>query len=600
MADKEVKAAIDRRNEQRARGLLNYFREGLALDGATEGKALGDALDWAATDMRETAELYTRAAMRGGKSLADTLKAQAAGFALMAAGLRKLPAQRAEVPPSGQLPPRPNVQTDQPDVSGLKAFVAERVAVERTGRTECPECGEVPTGTDVERACEAFDEVSGTWVKFPDRHHFTPCGHTIPKGATASEIAEYLRGGIEQQQEALGEQQEDGSLLVKAADMPEFMDPSPAPWASGPDGERAEDPTPTVLDLGVVRMVEASPGVAVNAEPLSLTVPAGPAVIGLQFEDPAPPSWKRDPGGARVSFADLRALLGKDFEATGLPEHVSHSQIEGFGGGCGTQALLQRSETLGVVQVPQWANVGGTAYHYAVEEIEKLLRGTDGDAALSGIKASGGVRKVWERAFRRSMQETADASPVPIERWRASSKGLENQTWWAVEGETMLGRYVIERINELPRGWRRLEAVELGFLIDVEGVPFKGFIDQVWAVLQDEGPMRAGDVLIDDLKSGRMAPSRQQLGRYAQALLRQWQADKPISSRIWGRFWDARKGAWSDPIDLLADYSEDALALDVLGTDSLKRSGAFLPRETTFCGGCSVKHACPIFAARGA
>jgi hypothetical protein len=618
MADKEIKAAIDRRNEQRARGLLNYFHEGLGLDGATEGKALSDALDWAATDMRETAELYLQAQMRGGKSYADNLKTQSAGFALMAAGLRKLPAQRAEVPPAGELPVE-ILPTAKP--GAVQAFVAERVAIERTGRNECPECGEVPTGTTVTVGEDVWLPDTQQWSTAPGETVYTPCMHPI------------------------GTRQADGSLLTKADEVADYLsgaseetpvlqfeDPAPAPWASGPDGDRAEDPAP-VTDLGIVRMVERPPGSGrwENAEPLSLTAPAGPAVVGLeyttgervalppslpagmqtagptwrtiaaaftQFEDPAPPSWKRDPGGARVTFADLRALLGKGFEATGLPAHVSHSQIDNFGGGCRAQAIMQRSTTLGVVQVPQWANVGGHAYHYAVEEIEKLLHGSNAAAAAEGVKASGGSAKIWNRAFRRAMQETADASPVPIERWRASNKGLENQTWWQVNGETMLQRYVDARLAELESAWRRLEHVELQFEIDVEGVPFKGFIDQVWAVLQAEGPMRPGDVLIDDLKSGKTDPTRQQLGRYAQALVRQLQGTTPISSKVWGRFWDARKGTWSAPIDLLADYTADALTLDVLGTDASKRSGAFLPRETTFCGGCSVKHACPIFATR--
>jgi hypothetical protein len=148
-----------------------------------------------------------------------------------------------------------------------------------------------------------------------------------------------------------------------------------------------------------------------------------------------------------------------------------------------------------------------------------------------------------------------------------------------------------------------LPALEHEFVMDVEGVPFKGVIDQVWEVTAPHGGMLPGDLLIDDIKSGSTPPEREQLEEYALWLSR---FGGGHDRRIWGRFVDVRNNeiVSAPVIELLSGQTDaggseawERLAFQVADTAQVKASGSFAPRRNNYCNGCPVKHACPIMRA---
>lgn len=475
-----------------------------------------------------------------------------------------------------------------------------------------------------------------------------------------------------------------------------------------------------VADLGVVKMAQQADGTYANAEPISIDIPAGPAVVALQFADPpaaggaqvahvpygsngtVPPGVSvqfADPAGtftsARVGamaaeaeqvraavrrdgeleawlsggtsvmppirndresepvapskldsistiftpeqsaafvtprtntpelkaeaaamFADPKPLPGATPPMPGRvlswadvrkeptlapPEHGSFSQ-GGTLDECGLQYRLQRLEPE-VVSRPHWANVGGKALHAAVEWFETQVAKAPGNAeyARSRVEIAGGFAAIWAKYFAEALTAQVLETPgVPPAHWKAGGRGQsEGWTWWQVEGEEMLRRYLAPRLVEpqavacTPGG---APMIELEGVLDVEGVPYKVVIDQVWRG-EDFG-LEPDSLVIDDLKSGAYAPKGSyQLGGYAWFLKRHAGYG---GSKIYGRFWDARTGKYSDPVDLLELHPWDEIVVRVHGQADKKKAGIFTPApDWDRCGRCSVKHACPAALSRG-
>jgi hypothetical protein len=587
MADKDTVALIKKHDQE---------RPGLFLGKTLEaGGRLSEAVLLLVEDYREVARLYAGAQMRGGKALQQECNTTANKLALLARGL-----EQAE---SVALRRVTEIERTPAASAGLDEAVHGFHAVAGTAT-----CNVVVTRDNKEQVCGRYashpaHRMQANPAAAPGALEALVADSANPRSEPGAALAEVIEQHASQENPMFE--------LTDPASVPEppyieyeqngFVQREYAPMLTDPPAQqRAGDRCP---DCGETADVPSVCGDAWHGRP----VYAAP-----QFEEP----WSVP--GTRVTWDDLTAAMGDAENGAGLPEHLSHSQKETLGE-CGTKYLLQRSETLGVVQVPQWALIGGDAFHACVEWFEKLVAEVK-QAQYVGhrLAGAGGIGEIWRKQFGETITETAIANPlVPQEHWRAARKGAEGYTWWLVEGESMLVKYVTMRMVELGNaaiGWRTIRwdtqgdhetaMIEHEAVMDVNGVPFKLIIDQVWDVRADEGPMRAGDLLIDDLKSGRGIPVETgQLEEYALWLVRQLPESMLTNGNppaVWGRFYDARHGTYTEPVDLLERADWRRFSFEVAAADRRKRAGIFDPRPSSFCGGCSVKHACPVFALAGA
>jgi hypothetical protein len=322
------------------------------------------------------------------------------------------------------------------------------------------------------------------------------------------------------------------------------------------------------------------------------------------FANPTVPAGEPTMPGKRMTWAELRAPA-----PVAPPVHSSHSQATV---GCGLQYRLSRLEP-DVVEQPRWANVGGKAVHAAIEWYERIVAeaGTAQHvedrvqaAAREWGAAPGDLnpRFIWQHFFREAIVAQALECPqVGQKDWKASGRGgSEGYTWWLGEGEDMLLRYMHTRKEELkmvtpPRLILEVEhtpMIEHAGVLDVEGEPTEVVIDQVWTYAD-----RPGTIVVDDVKAGATAPNGTfQLGLYAWYLRKElgWEGD------ILGRFWNARKGEYSQPVDLIAAHPWDEIVMRVHGEQAKKRAGIFTPQANYGnCGPCMVSHACPAAVLRG-
>lgn len=300
-----------------------------------------------------------------------------------------------------------------------------------------------------------------------------------------------------------------------------------------------------------------------------------------------------------------------------VPDHWSWSQLESSES-CGLRYRLGRVE--GYTQIPQWANIGGDAFHMATAGIDRTQQQTGAPYPSN----AGVIASAWEAAFNQAIADVASTSPVPISEWRAANGGKENQDWWRVEGEAMLARWCEERaklamhagpgqrkLATLPTGnsdWpngapENLQpAVEWPFTITVPGplgeLTYTNIVDRVWECAD-------GTLLVEDLKTGsRMPKDTAQLGTYAWGVAslvpRNGLNRDGANPRILGTFYNARKGLWTPAVDLLAAHPWDEFVYRLHTAEAKRRAGLYSPHVTDLCAACSVRYACPLMNRAGA
>lgn len=309
---------------------------------------------------------------------------------------------------------------------------------------------------------------------------------------------------------------------------------------------------------------------------------------------PTPDGWSKH----RRSVADLMV------PTRAAHTHWSWSQLT-TAEDCGVRYRLQRLDD--VPQVPQWANIGGTTFHLVGEAFDRAALEHGGADKLKPITKEASA-SMWEYTFAQEIKRVADESGLPMgdegQHWRASRAGAENYTWWLTMGVDFVFNYVqtrqrFDRVARergdggLPRKPLRLvtgePVIEWAYEHTVGGplgdLLVKGVIDRAY-VEPD------GTIMIEDLKTGRTDPESGQLGEYAYALL--GVVPETPNLRILGRFWDARKFIYSNPVDLLAEHPYDEYVYRYHAAEAYRRNGIYSPRKSPFCGGCSVRYACPI------
>lgn len=270
-----------------------------------------------------------------------------------------------------------------------------------------------------------------------------------------------------------------------------------------------------------------------------------------------------------------------------LPAHLSVSQVETLSD-CGMKYRLQRLD--GIQEVPAWWNIGGTAFHATIEWWERQY------FATGTRPGTGQSLEYFREVFVAGIKVTQQgALSVPSAQWRAGGSGKEDGAWWAEQGPLMVTAYVAAHQGDGPRMVPIIgaPAIELPFELDANGIPVKGFIDQA-RYSYTPGDERPAFHLVD-LKAGRNKPAGTfQLGVYGQALRRCYGVTGPIT----GRYWLARKGEYTQPIDLDKAWPWEAIVYRVHMADRIRQAGLYQPRESSFCGSCSVNSECPTRTGR--
>jgi putative RecB family exonuclease len=301
------------------------------------------------------------------------------------------------------------------------------------------------------------------------------------------------------------------------------------------------------------------------------------------------------PGGIPFTFAELMAPV----PYAALPPHLSHSQIEAVGE-CPAKYRMQRlarpngpALVEGVEQIPQWALIGGNAFHAAVEFWERMAAEHPGiDLAQEDCDGA------WRCFFGEEIARIEAVSPVPRSMWRASKKGAEGETWWNANGPEMLRKYLAARPAEpTMTGASGVTCIEAELTVTVPTaygpLPFKAILDRV--TVQPDGTL-----MIRDYKSGdRMPDSTDQLAEQAWtlALHSGFTPEQIVPGSVFGTYYNARKGTWTEPVDLFAEYSFEWFVYHVTSAHAQRlalTTGPTPARKASFCGGCSVRWACPV------
>lgn len=292
------------------------------------------------------------------------------------------------------------------------------------------------------------------------------------------------------------------------------------------------------------------------------------------------------PGGRKLTYADLLQPV----PAAILPPHLSHSQGNTIGD-CAAKYRMQRVEQL--PQIPQWANIGGTATHACYEAIERMMIANPA-LSLDGID----VELVWKHHFDATIAAVAATSTVPRSVWRSSRKGAEGEAWWWVNGPKFLRAYLDARPSDVTWAPVGEPAIELDRTVDVHTpygpIPFNAKIDRV--TISEDGRT----LTIRDYKTSYERPTdTTQLGDYAWVLAFADPGMMAAGIKILGSYFDARRGTWTEPVAVLDVHPFEAFQYRVTTAHAQKRAlttGPTPARPSSFCGGCSVRYACPVMA----
>lgn len=580
MADKSMVEAIEKLRRRRAPRFVDHVDGVLStMQNFTTGKdALAHGLRFLVDDFRQQAELVMESGARGKGAEATMLRSVASQLSLLADAVEKvdIDTDPEEPTPSRGGPKLPAEWCGESHEHGPHDWRAY-----------------VGTAGEVARHCTGHQErdLSGLDALVAERaaKHAKLDAEGVPDFRGPGDLADPQRGSY-----GIGP---DGTSVVT------FADPAPSSsvgfyHASPPEGAQAHAMTVERVPMpgyllqpnpeleAYIRGDDVAP-----VEPTRVNTPELKAEAAAMFADPAPPSRPVEPEmpGRRLTFVELLAP-----PPVAPPEHMSYSQIGGMS--CGTQYRLSRLEP-GVVERPRWANVGGTGLHSAVEWFEKQVAKAPGNVeyARSRIEIAGGIFNIWQQHFGQALVDQSMATPsVPPSQWKESGRHVkEGYTWWLTQGEDMLRRYLDGRLVEIEQNARVIMGsqgvdlmVEHEGVLDVEGVPVKVVLDQVW-----RAGAYPGAVVIEDLKSGGWAPDGTfQLGLYA------WYLRKTLGyeGQILGRFWDARKGTYGEPVDLIEKHPWEEVQLRVLPEVAKKKALLFSPNPSFGgCKSCMVSHACP-------
>lgn len=338
----------------------------------------------------------------------------------------------------------------------------------------------------------------------------------------------------------------------------------------------------------------------IQEEKTRTMIPDVPGIIDNPFSDPGP--LRRVATVAALPYAALEPLAAAVI-AKKPRGHVSHSYVESYES-CSLSAMLRdasRAELIGASR-PMWGAVGGSAFHAAVERIERsILHGS-----VLPVVADDELDAFWLKYLNEQIATTAAnagtyADPAT---WYTSNRGKEGFDWWRVEGARMVKMYQDRHgapwreVNKLLMVGDTVPCLEFPYSMTVRsidgtaGVTAEGYIDQAWLNLRDHV------VTVRDLKSGSRDPiSTFQLGEYAHALLMAMgMPAAPDNRPIMGSYWLARKGIETTASDVIRAHPLAELQYRYSTAMRGTLAGIFSPHVTNLCTSCSVRDYCPTTA----
>ena len=391
-----------------------------------------------------------------------------------------------------------------------------------------------------------------------------------------------------------------GLKAVAKFEQPEIAQPEPTPargtFPAAP--ESSGDPTMDFL-TGKTNTYEPKSQASSATVLAELTteatitppIPSVPAAVDNVFTSPGAPGAGKRPAVSPLPYAALPILatrpMGRD--------HVSHSYVSSYEQ-CSLSALLSDASKAGLIGArrPSWSLVGGNALHAAIEEYERR--------ELSGVLHPD-VAEAWNYHLNIHVADTiADLAGSPYfdpATWHEANGGREGYDWWRVEGEAMLKRYITfhdeawretRRVLAMPDQTLALEVpyeMTVRSLDGTTGFTSKGKIDAVWI------EPASNEITIIDYKSGRNAPTETfQLGEYGHALA-MLLLGQVSAHKILGRYWLARKGEYTPPIDLLETHPIEELQYRYEAAMRGTKAGVFAPHPNPLCISCGVRDYCP-------
>lgn len=577
--------------------------EAFANDGehATAAKAIEAAMMELAAVWREEAAHVTAAKRKGHVSIAKEYTMAAARLAGFAVGLTTRPIAEVVPTPPGRMldaqaqaerwyggdePHDPQCDCGRPECAALalsRTHPAEAISTLKGGSSRCTACG-----VTIEPAC-GNDLGGGMTAENPEQLAAFMRGETNDPG-----VVHVVRGGI--QFPALAE-------LVDAL-------PAGDPLASLAASLDVPSGILAIPSVGNVHEIAA----AVTAETVTIFSAAmseeqnlrdiiGPlgvtATIDHPFTNPGVPWLNKVRAVEVVPYAQLPVIA----LATPPRDHVSHSYVETYEG-CSLSAMLRDASRAGHIGAsrPGWSMIGGSAFHNAVEMIERM--------ALSNVTVTDDPEALWlqhfDAAVKERMGELVGTPYADSSTWYISNRGKEGFDWWRVEGAKMLALYVKHHSD----AWRAASqtfllqdttpVIEYGYSMTLRsldgerGLTAAGFVDR--ATLD----MSSYSLTVIDYKTGSREPeSTFQLGEYGHALLMAMGIPgEPPDRPILGRYWLARKGIYTDPVPVVTRHP---LAELQYRYDAAARGTAakiFAPHVTNLCKSCSVTDYCPAQAGR--
>lgn len=244
---------------------------------------------------------------------------------------------------------------------------------------------------------------------------------------------------------------------------------------------------------------------------------------------------------------------------------------------CGEAYRLQK-----VARAPQrpaaWF-AQGTAFHSVVEKWERDGRSATVDTLVSDYS------REYDEIIKGEIERVPDYN-----QWLTGGRTLPRNDIAArrVTGAAQVKAYVEYALSaqEQPWSWFGEPAVEVEFLLDLDGVAVKGFIDiiNVWP---------DGQITPRDYKTGTKKPDWPfQLAVYALAI----EQETGYLPRF-GDFYLAKNGKPESPVDLKS-YTRERVTRWFHDMDRAERQGVYLPNPGDACRICLVPDYCSALGAR--